>query len=87
MNKTHMNEDYKRMGKNFVTPDIKEAVTTSDNRIVELSTGIGMKGEKIWGVSEFKYNEEGRLETTRREQMHRSASSARRHFNVLLGSW
>lgn len=66
-----------------MTPDIKDVVMTTDGRIIELSTGTGIKNEKIWGVTEFDTN----LQTTRRGQMHTSAQSARKHFNTLLGAW
>ncbi|RTL06169.1 hypothetical protein EKK58_06015 [Candidatus Dependentiae bacterium] len=74
---------YQRAGKNFMTPDVLEVAQTDDNRIIELSTGTGINGAKIWGVTEF--DEYGK--TTRRGQMHTSLKSARKHFNVLLGAW
>ena len=84
MNKEHILEDYHRMGKNFMTPIVKDYVLTSDGRVVELSTGNGIRGEKIWGVSEFKWNKG--IETTRRGQMFTSIRDARRYFNILLGA-
>ena len=86
MNKQHILEQYKRMGKNFMTPDVKKYVMTTDNRIIELSTGFDMDSQKIWGVTELK-EEDGILATTKRGQMHRSAKNARKHFNVLLGAF
>lgn len=83
MTKNQILEQYKRISPNFMTPDIKEYSQAPDGRIIELATGTGISGEKIWGVSEFSA-ESGRLETTRRGQMHKSINSARRHFNSLL---
>ena len=68
-----------------MTPKVKDYTLTPDNRIIELSEGTGINGEKIWGVSEFIWN--NGLETTKRGQMHRSAVSARKHFNILLGAF
>ena len=83
MNKEHQINAYKRIAKNFMTPDVIEFVLTDDGRIIELSTGAGIGRCKIWGVTEFdKY-----LQTTRRGQKHTSAKSARKHFNILLGAW
>jgi len=87
MNKQYIREEYKKMGKNFMTPDIKQFVLTPDNRIVELSTGYDMDGKKIYGVTEFEKVQGERLQTTKRGQMHRSIQSARKHFNVLLGAF
>ena len=69
-----------------MTPNIRDYVLTTDGRIVELSEGTGIGGEKIYGVTEFK-EEDGRLDTTRRGQMHKTLQSARKHFKVLLGSY
>jgi len=66
MNKEHQMNSYRRIAKNFMTPDVIEVVMTSDGRIIELSKGTGIKDEKIWGVTEFDTD----LKTTRRGQMH-----------------
>lgn len=81
-NKQHLLEDYKKMAKNFMTPNIREYQLTADNRIIELSAGYGIDGRKIYGVTEFTVID-GRLETTRRGQMHNTIISARRHYNNL----
>lgn len=86
MNKQNILEQYKRMGKNFMTPNIKDYVLTGDDRIVELSTGYDMGDKQIWGVTELQ-KIDGQLQTTKRGQMHRSAQSARKHFNQLLGAF
>ena len=84
MNKEHCLESYRKMGKNFMTPTVKDYVLTPDDRIVELAVGSGMGGEKIWGVSEFQY-EHSSLQTTRRGQCFTRLVDARRYFNILLG--
>ncbi len=66
-----------------MTPEVRDIVQTSDGRILELSEGTGIKGERIFGVTEFEADDDGVLNTTRRGQMHRSIQSARKHFNVL----
>lgn len=86
MNKQNILEEYKKINKNFMTPIIKDFVQTSDNRIIELSQGIGIDGKAIWGVTEFIKEQGERLQTTRRGQMHTSIKSARKHFNILLGA-
>ncbi len=86
MTKNQIQEEYKKKSKNFMTPNVKEYVITPNNRVIELSTGTGIDGSKIWGVTEFEVTD-GRLETTRRGKMHTSAKSARQHFNVLLGAF
>lgn len=83
MNKEHQINAYKRIAKNFMTPDVIDFRLTDDGRIIELSQGTGIGRGKIWGVTEFDTN----LKTTRRGQMHTSAQSARKHFNTLLGCW
>jgi hypothetical protein len=85
MNKGNILDAYRRMGKNFVTPDVMDYVQTQDGRIVEIAKGTGLMGEKLWGVSEFKDGESG-LQPTGRGQLHYSLISARRYFNILLGS-
>jgi len=84
MNIQHIREEYKKIAPNFMTPDVKDFVLTPDNRIIELSTGTGIDGKPIWGVTEFTKEQGERLQTTRRGQMHTSAKSARKHFNILL---
>lgn len=83
MNIQHIREQYLRMGKNFMTPKVRDWTVTSDNRVLELSEGHGIAGEKIYGVSEFEMID-GKLRTTKRGQMHRSATSARSQFNNLM---
>jgi len=86
MTKQNILEQYKRMGKNFMTPNVKSYILTEDNRIVELSSGTDFEGKVIYSVSEFKNGDYG-LETTKRGQMHRSLKSAKKHFNILLGAF
>jgi len=83
MNKEHQINYYRRIAKNFMTPDVIEFQLTTDGRIIELSKGTGIGNEPIWGVTEFDTD----LKTTRRGQMHTSAKSARKHFNTLCGAW
>lgn len=83
MNKEYQMNSYRRIAKNFMTPDVIEFVLTTDGRIIELSKGTGIGNEPIWGVTEFDTD----LKTTRRGQMHTSERSARKHFNTLLGCW
>jgi hypothetical protein len=74
---------YRRITPNFMTPDILKYTMSSDNRIIELSTGTDLEGKQIWGVTEF----DEQLNTTKRGQMHRSLISAKKHFNILLGAY
>ena len=78
----HIKDQYKRMAKNFMTPNVRETEITSDGRLLELSDGYDMDGKNIYGVTEFE-TIDGKLQTTRRGQMHRTIQSARKHFNNL----
>lgn len=82
MNKLQTLDEYRAMGKNFMTPNVREYELTKDGRIIELSQGIGLDGKNIYGVSEF-VTVDGRLQSTGRGQMHRTIMSARRHYNRL----
>jgi hypothetical protein len=82
MNKTHILEDYKKISKNFMTPIVRDFILTDDYRVLELSEGNGIDGRKIYGLTEFEIID-GRLQTTRRGQMHNTIMSARRHYNKL----
>ncbi len=84
MNKSHIYEEYKRMGKNFMTPNVKkyEAI---DNRIIELSTGFGFDNKLIIGVSEFEYDS-GKLESTGRGEIFYTLKEANRYYKQLLNS-
>lgn len=84
MNRQHIKESYEKMGKNFMTPDVIDYRFTKDYKVIELSKGHAIDGKQIWGVTEFE-TIDGRLQTTRRGQMHTSLKSARKHFNILLG--
>lgn len=72
---------YQRMGKNFVTPDVIEYEYIGD-RVVELSEGVGLSGEKVYGVSEFVY-ENSRLESTKRGKMFRDREEAHKYYSTL----
>lgn len=87
MNITYIKEQNNKMGKNFMTPEIINYTITPDGRIIELSAGLDLDNKKVFGVSEFILNDDKKLETTRRGQMHHTKQSARKHFNILLGSF
>lgn len=82
MNKLINLETYKRMAKNFVTPNIISYVMTSDGRIIEFSRGHFM-GKMYWGVSEFDTN----VKTTHRGQCFNQYRLAKMYFNTLLGAF
>jgi len=82
MNYQHLKEDYLKMGKNFMTPNIEKYTITTNGRIVELSTGTGVEGEKIWGVTELE-RIDGRLETTRQSGMFTTLKEANKHYKLL----
>lgn len=47
-------------GKNFMTPRVlKKRVDCKHTAVVELSSGTGMRGDSIWGVSCLFYDTEG----------------------------
>lgn len=79
-------EQYRGINKNFMTPKVTSAITTPDNRIIEISTGYDMNDKQIWGVSEFILNDDGKIETTRRGAMHTSRLSANKHAHILNGA-
>lgn len=67
-NKLHIQEEYNKMAKNFMTPKILKHEII-DNRVIELSEGTGLKGNSIFGVAEFIYTQGKGLKTTRRGEM------------------
>ncbi len=81
---TSIRNQYNKIDKNFMTPRVRDVIETEDGRLIELSEGEGiqMNGSKIYGVSEFELVN-GRIQSTRRGQMHHTINSARKHFNVL----
>jgi len=79
---THIMEQYNRMGKNFMTPDIKWVELVGKDRLIELATGVGMNGKKIWGVSEFML-EHNKLETTKNGGCFHNEKEAKKHYTLL----
>jgi hypothetical protein len=82
MNYQHIKEEYLKIAPNFMTPIRRDYVILPDSRLLELSEGTGIEGTKIFGVTEFE-TIDGKLQTTRRGQMHKTLVSARKHYNKL----
>jgi len=82
MNKLFLEQAYKKIAPNFMTPKVREWEITGDGRVIELSEGNGIDGRDIYGVTEFE-EVDGWLQTTRRGQMHSTIISARKHYNNL----
>ena len=80
-----MKEAYTKMGKNFVTPDIKKYDITGE-RIIELAEGTALDGSPLFGVSEFEYSDSS-LYTTRRGECFTDRKKAEKHYKRLLNSW
>ena len=66
-------------GKNFMTPKVLSVGKAGTRRAWELSTGPGIFGDQIWGVSVVDYNPETE-QTTRRPDL--SESYQRRELAV-----
>ena len=79
-----MRTDYLRMPKNFMTPDVVMYEQCGD-RIIELSSGVGLFGEPIWGVSEFIEDRTARfgLQSTENGKMFENLKEAKKYYSLL----
>jgi hypothetical protein len=54
-----MSEAYKKMGSNFMTPRVRSyKINEKKGMLVELSSGTGIDGKNIFGVSVFDFDGE-----------------------------
>lgn len=75
---------YHKMSKNFMTPKVLD-VQITHNRVVELSTGEGIGGETIYGVSEFIFDGTF-FDKTSRGQMVRTRKAASQYYKIVANS-
>lgn len=77
----NIREEYLKMSKNFMTPNVIKYEQVGD-RIIELSSGVGVDNKPIWGVTEFIV-ENGELETSGNGDLFYSPKEARKHYSLL----
>lgn len=76
-------ENYHKMPKNFITPKILKFEQYNDT-IIELSEGVSMNNNPIFGVSEFKKaNTRYGLESTRRGGLFYTKKEALKNYSLL----
>lgn len=79
-----MREEYRKLGKNFMTPDIINYDFVG-SKVVEISQGTGMSGKKIFGVTEMEFSE-GKFSPTGNSEMFYSLKEAQKHYKKLVTS-
>lgn len=82
MTKEQIKNMYLKMAKNFMTPTVKRWELNTNNKIIELSEGIAINGDDIYGVSEFEVIEE-KLQPTKRGELYTNLKDAQKYYNSL----
>lgn len=86
-------DKWQRKHPNFMTPAV-EKYTVVGNRIVELSSGLGMENEPIYGVTVLEQKGRGRfgslsdlrIKGLKADQMFHDRAAAERHFDRVSGA-
>lgn len=80
---TKLQQAYNRVHDNFMTPTLIKAEFIGKDRIIELSSGIGLNNKPLYGVTEFVYDGTS-LDTTRRGNCFGSRTKANQYFKNLV---